>query len=381
MSDEGLLKRATQIDDEEIQGLTEEADNYESEDYAPIPVSGDDQTRLLWISANEESAVPQVLIDRDLRVRWRNRAYRQFRETPGLDYNYRERTFDDFFSTFADGTPRAKILRTRLHQALQDPRSGYSWQGAVAGLGPNLLRFIARMSISPQFVDDSGTIRYFGVTIDEITEDYEEVLHSSFEGILKASLLKDEDTGQHVSRVNAYSKRLAEALLREKNRGEIRWIDVNEDFVSDIGRLAAFHDVGKIGTPEKILLKQGSLSEGEWATMKEHPINGALVLSSHPKSMAREIARSHHERWDGTGYPYSIAGESIPLSGRIVAVADVYDALRTRRPYKEPFSEEEAYKIIIEGAGTHFDPGIVEVFKVLREDFDRISRELADQSD
>jgi putative two-component system response regulator len=181
-----------------------------------------------------------------------------------------------------------------------------------------------------------------------------------------------------VERVNSYSRAISEKL-----KGQWKWVDVDGHlvdniFVEDIGMFAAYHDVGKIGTPEIILHKNGKLNEDEWKVMKEHPSNGALILDAHPNPMVKDIARSHHERWDGSGYPWGLNGEDIPLAGRIVAIADVYDALRTRRPYKKPFSEKKTADIIIEGAGTHFDPGLVEVFRELREDFERIFSELPD---
>ena len=113
--------------------------------------------------------------------------------------------------------------------------------------------------------------------------------------------------------------------------------------------------------------------------MREHPINGALILDVHSSPMVKEIARSHHERWDGSGYPFALAEDDIPLAGRIVAIADVYDALRTRRPYKEPYSEEKAYGIIVSDSGTHFDPSLIEVFKDLRDDFNRIFNSMSDE--
>ena len=125
------------------------------------------------------------------------------------------------------------------------------------------------------------------------------------------------------------------------------------------------HDVGKIGIPDRILLKPGKLDADEWKIMKRHTLIGGAILfgSDTPQiRLARVIAMSHHEKWDGSGYPNGIAGENIPLVGQIVAIADVFDALTSRRPYKEPFSLEKSYAIIHEGRGTHFAPAVVDAF-------------------
>lgn len=396
MSKESLRRKAENYDDAEEVEMLEIPELDERE---PAIFTDDDDKELdpypletgcpvcdSFIRIQADSSAPQLILDLNLKIRWRNLAYRQFRETPGLSYNYRERTFDDFFSTFVGASIESNIQRTSLFSALDDIECGKTWQGIVEGVGPNLKYFRATLIIKPLVIDGEGTVRYFEATLQNITESYQEILQASYEGILKASLLKDEDTGNHIKRVNNYSRLIAEALLQEKTRGDVRWIDVDDDFVENIGNLAAFHDVGKIGTPDSVLLKAGKLDDDEWIVMKEHAINGALILSSHPKAMAGEIARSHHERWDGTGYPSSsdsrfpeaLDGDQIPLSGRIVALADVYDALRTRRPYKEPFSEEKTASIIIEGSGSHFDPGIIDVFRNLRDEFDRVFRELGD---
>ncbi len=129
------------------------------------------------------------------------------------------------------------------------------------------------------------------------------------------------------------------------------------------------HDVGKIGTPDSILQKQGPLDDYEWSIMREHTINGAFFLSIYPVPMAKEIALSHHERWDGTGYPYRLEGEMIPLSARIVAIADVYDALRMKRNYKKEYNHQQAAQIILDGSGTHFDPYLVRMFEKNSKEF------------
>ena len=150
---------------------------------------------------------------------------------------------------------------------------------------------------------------------------------------------------------------------------------------------APLHDIGKVGIPDNILLKPGKLSDDEFAIMKTHANLGSESLevaenelgSSSFLRYAREIAISHHERWDGTGYPCKLQGEQIPLSGRLMAVADVYDALISKRVYKPAFSHEEAKKIIVEGRGTHFDPRIVDVFLASETRFQEIAGEFEDR--
>jgi putative two-component system response regulator len=186
---------------------------------------------------------------------------------------------------------------------------------------------------------------------------------------LEASKLKDNDTGKHIVRVNEYSKRLAQELF---SIGGDEYLRIDADFIDNIGFLAAMHDVGKIGTPDDILNKEGPLSDWEWAVMREHTKNGAFILSTYPNPMAKEIALSHHEKWNGSGYPFQLEREMIPLAARIVTIADVYDALRMERVYKPSLSHEISMEKILEQSNTHFDPNLVEVFKSVSDDFAHI---------
>ncbi len=176
----------------------------------------------------------------------------------------------------------------------------------------------------------------------------------------------DQETGAHVDRMREYCRVLAEQLSQQdKFRDE-----VDGDFVQLIYLTSPLHDIGKVGIPDRILLKPGPLTDDEFEIMKQHAVTGAMTLDSaiyaHPEAkflyMARDIARTHHERFDGSGYPHGLAGETIPLCGRIVALADVYDALTTRRVYKPAVSHRNARHIIIAGRGTQFDPNIVQAF-------------------
>lgn len=166
-----------------------------------------------------------------------------------------------------------------------------------------------------------------------------------------ASEAKDEDTGAHVRRIERLTRLLALEL------------GLNERDAERIGYSSILHDVGKIHVPDHILQKPGPLNDDEWKTMREHTTFGERILSREPFfDLARSIARSHHENWNGSGYPDNLAAASIPLAARIVRVADVYDALTTARPYKKPWSAHDAATYIENERGKLFDPDVASAF-------------------
>lgn len=192
---------------------------------------------------------------------------------------------------------------------------------------------------------------------------------------------RDQETGAHVDRVREYSRVIAEHLAKQP-----RFFDeVQSDFIQLIYRTSPLHDIGKVGIPDKILLKAGPLTADEFETMQQHTVAGAMTLDfaiyAHPEArflcMARDIARSHHECFDGNGYPDGLAGDAIPLSGRIVGLVDVYDELTTKHRGKPALSHEKAKEIIVKGSGTQFDPDIVQAFLATEDRFVEIFERFA----
>ncbi|MBM9589542.1 response regulator [Leptospira sp. 201903075] len=168
-----------------------------------------------------------------------------------------------------------------------------------------------------------------------------------------ASEYKDNETGMHVIRMSHYSQSLALA------------IGYSAEAAEEILNAAPMHDVGKIGIPDHIIQKPGKLTPEEWEIMKRHPQIGAEIIGDHNSSLlklAKSIAITHHEKYDGTGYPFQLKGEGIPLEGRIIAIADVFDALTTVRPYKKAWEVDAAIDFLKKESGTHFDPALVEKF-------------------
>lgn len=195
---------------------------------------------------------------------------------------------------------------------------------------------------------------------------------------------RDNETGNHIRRTQHYVRALAEYLA---NQGTFK-DELSAENIELLYKSAPLHDVGKVGIPDSILLKPGKLTDDEFVIMKTHAALGAEAIieaeSSHPEletsflRYAREIAQNHHEKWDGSGYPKGLSGLDIPLSGRLMAVADVYDALISKRVYKPAFDHEKAKAIIIEGKSTHFDPDIVDAFISLEATFKEIAARYQD---
>lgn len=200
--------------------------------------------------------------------------------------------------------------------------------------------------------------------------------------LAKLAESRDIDTGAHLERVQHYCRCLAQQMASFDQYHEI----IDAEFIRLIFQTSPLHDIGKVGIPDAVLLKPGRLDAKEFEIMKGHATIGAetlgAALAKFPGvsflSMARDIAATHHERYDGSGYPNNLIGEGIPLCGRIIALADVYDALTSKRVYKQAFTHDSAKSIIVEGRGTHFDPTVVDAFLALEEQFLNIRRRFAE---
>ncbi len=197
---------------------------------------------------------------------------------------------------------------------------------------------------------------------------------------------RDSDTGNHIRRTQYYVKALAQKLQSHPRFSAV----LTDSFISLLFKSAPLHDIGKVGIPDRILLKPGRYEPREFDIMKSHPALGraaiehaerALGMTMPFLSIAKEIAYSHQEKWDGSGYPEGLAGDAIPISARMMAVADVYDALISRRVYKDGMPHEKAVQIMVEGKGKHFDPDMIDAFLALQDEFRAIAARFHDSDE
>jgi putative two-component system response regulator len=211
-------------------------------------------------------------------------------------------------------------------------------------------------------------------TREEVRLAHKDLRESRLKALLmlgKAAEFKDNDTGLHVVRMSHYSHMLAVAS---------GW---NDDACEVLLNAAPMHDVGKISTPDSILKKPGPLDAQEMAIMRQHCESGSQIIGEAQSdtplfNMAREIALCHHEKWDGSGYPNGLAGEAIPIAARVVAIADVFDALTSQRPYKAPWPMEKTFAFLEDNAGTHFDPQLIKTFVGLKNEIAEVQRRWAE---
>jgi len=357
------------IDEEELEALDEPGGELE-DDSSFL----EEASHIISSSHNpfKTSIFPVLVLNKELRIVYANESCEQmflgFTSLPGKYF------FDLFGKAFSIEDIR------KIRETIVNGGSGFSWKGTAHLKTRDTVSVQIRVYLFPLEFDPKAPSD-FVVMFDDFTEENKKLLRSVFLSLLEASKLKDNDTGKHIIRVNEYSKHLSQELYKigssnGANADKFKRIDA--DFIDNIGFLAAMHDVGKIGTPDDILNKEGPLSDWEWSVMREHTKNGAFILSTYPNPMAKEIALSHHEKWNGTGYPFRLEGDMIPLSARIVMIADVYDALRMARSYKPALTHDVSVIKIIEQSGTHFDPVLIEVFKSITEDFKNIYDEFAD---
>ena len=265
-------------------------------------------------------------------------------------------------------TTQIPIIFLTSKSQSEDERKGFD-AGAVdyvlKPIKPSIVQ--ARVRTHLELYDQN---RELGFKIKKRTLELQETRLEITQRLGRAAEFRDNETGMHVIRMGHYSRLIAEAL----NVGEY-WADL-------ILHAAPMHDVGKIGIPDKILLKPGKLSPDEWKIMKTHTTIGGEILSggtSKLMEMSQSIALTHHEKWNGSGYPRGLKEDQIPLEGRIVAVADVFDALTSNRPYKKTWPAVKTISLIVEESGKHFDPQVVEAFKKALPEILDIKEKFADQ--
>lgn len=226
--------------------------------------------------------------------------------------------------------------------------------------------FLGNMYLLTDITDSYHYTERLHEEVTKKTKELVRIQHSiiaSFASIVEA---RDGITGQHIKRTSAYVSIIARGMQKSETYAEL----LTDHEISMIIDAAPLHDIGKIAVPDAILTKPGKLTDEEFAIIKTHPAKGAQIIDESLSDLedpeyldiARQMALYHHEKWDGTGYPYGLSGEAIPICARIMAIADVYDALRSKRSYKDAFSKEKALSIIKESSGSHFDPAVVAVF-------------------
>ncbi len=214
--------------------------------------------------------------------------------------------------------------------------------------------------------------------VDKRTRELSAIQNVTIQAMASLAETRDNETGNHIRRTQFYVKRLAQKLKKHPHHHNF----LTDEKIDMLYRSAPLHDIGKVGIPDSILLKPGKLTTDEFEIMKTHTILGRDAIHCAEERLgmdmdfltcAKEIAYSHQEKWDGSGYPDGLIGEQIPLSARLMAVADVYDALISRRPYKDPIEHKKAVEIIESGSGNHFDPEVVDAFHFLQDDFKSIA--------
>jgi response regulator RpfG family c-di-GMP phosphodiesterase len=215
------------------------------------------------------------------------------------------------------------------------------------------------------------------------TDEVSQIRDATIMAMASLAETRDHETGNHLKRTQNYIHALALKLREHPHFRDY----LTEDNIESLYKLAPLHDIGKVGIPDAILLKQGKLTPEEFEIMKTHPLLGgnaiAMAESGLPTPnrflhIAREIAIAHHEKWNGSGYPLGLTGDAIPISARLMALADVYDALISRRIYKEPYTHEDAVAHILLGSGIHFDPEVTEAFQAIQEEFRQIAEQYQD---
>ena len=240
------------------------------------------------------------------------------------------------------------------------------------------------LKAAADFLKDQNA--YLETMVAKRTHDVQMIQNATITAMASLAETRDNETGNHIRRTQHYVK-----LLAEKLRDHPRFASfLTTETIDQLFKSAPLHDIGKIGIPDAILLKPGKLTCEEFEIMKTHTTLGRNAIAKAEEQMdvpstflrfAREIAHYHQEKWDGSGYPEGLAGEAIPVSARLMALADVYDALISRRVYKPPYPHEQSVEIIRQGSGKHFDPDMVEAFLAIHESFRQIAEYFVDHEE
>jgi PAS domain S-box-containing protein len=314
-----------------------------------------------------------------------------------MEEGYYEVDFDSNFTFVNDsmsnilGGPKSEILKVNSRQFMdaenariladtfdQCRRTGKPVKAFDCEFNREGLVLFIEASVSLLKNADDEPIGFRGIIRDrtekkklemDLIESYKKVQNAraaTILGLAKLAEYRDEGTGTHLERIREYAKMLAEEMARTQNHQQ----HINQKYIDDIFQSSILHDIGKVGIPDAILLKPGKLTAEEFEIIKRHTVLGGDAIRAIESRiegrsflfMGKEIAYYHHEKWDGSGYPRELKGEEIPLSARVFAVVDVFDALTSDRPYSKAWPREEAYQYIRDQAGKHFDPQVVKIF-------------------
>ncbi|MGD9192957.1 MAG: PAS domain S-box protein, partial [Desulfobacterales bacterium] len=301
-----------------------------------------------------------------------------------LDANYRQFMNDENFRIVSDTFSECRRLRS--------PVKAFDCEFNVHGVTLFIEASVALLEDS-----NASPVGFRGMVRDrtekkklemDLLDSYRKLQNARIAtilGLAKLAEYRDEGTGTHLERIREYAKMITEELAKKHKYNQY----ITIEFIDDIYQSSILHDIGKVGIPDAILLKPGKLTDAEFEVIKHHTtIGGNAITAIESKieersflDMGKEIAYNHHEKWDGSGYPRGLKAESIPLSARIVALADVYDALTTKRFYKEAYSHEKSKQIIVNLKGTHFDPEVVDMFMGLEDQFDSVRKEKLEEEE